>query len=351
MRAIYGWMLGAAALPALGVLVVFADEESEESVRPDASPASTTISATVDRTPKTYRGIPDPAAFLEFDVWADYTVDRVVTGERDRHRLACDGTIADPCLIDAAGASFEKLTLTGSFLILQGGIVNAPGGRGPWLDASDCTGCVIRDVEVAGPGIDSSHSAAVGLGDRNVWIRGSVHGFGDNRVDAREQDFHGFKVMRSDVWILEAEIYDVSGDSVQVGDASRGSGNRVYLGGGYYHHNRENAVDIKDSSDVVVSGILMEGFRPTGSSPGEALILHDDAVNGRVYDNVIRDASIGIVSSGKSGHIIEGNDIEALRTGMEIRSTKNITVTGNRIDAPRHVLVQGGGVSGEVQRR
>ena len=216
------------------------------------------------------------------------------------------------------------------------------------MSASNCSFCVIRDVEVAGPGLDSSHSAAVGMGAFTVWIRGSVHGFGDNRVDAPEQDFHGFKVMSSDVWILEAEIYDVSGDSVQVGDASRGSASRVYIGGGYYHHNRENAVDIKDSRDVVVSGVLMEGFRPTSSSPGEALIVHDDAYDARIYDNTVLDSTLGMVSSGRSGHIMDGNNITALRVGIQLRNTQNITVMNNVIDAPTPIEVQGG-VSGTVQ--
>ena len=295
-----------------------------------------------------YRGIPSPSESLGFDVWANYTADQVITGSQGTQVLSCTGTESDPCVIDASAATFSKLTLEGTFVILQGALVDAPAGSGAWFRSSDCSFCVIRDVEVAGPKVDSSHSSAVSLGYFNVWIRGSVHGFGDNRVDAPEQDFHGFKVMRTDIWILEAEIYDVSGDSVQVGDSSRGTGERVYMGGGYYHHNRENGVDIKDSTDVVVSGVKMEGFRPTSSSPGEALIVHDDAYDARIYDNLILDSTMGIVSSGKSGHIIDNNDIEAIRVGIQLRNTQNITVSNNTIVAPVRIEVQGG-MSGSIQ--
>ncbi|MES9851421.1 MAG: right-handed parallel beta-helix repeat-containing protein [Candidatus Thiodiazotropha sp. L084R] len=294
-----------------------------------------------------FRGIPDPSAALGFNVWDDYEASQVITGSQGIETLSCTGSAAHPCLIDASGATFEQLTLSGEYVILQGGTVNAPAEDGAHLVVS-CTYCVVRDVEVSGPKVNTGHSGAVRMNSNSVWIGGSIHGFGDNRQAAPEQDFHGMKVMVDDVWILEAEIYDNSGDSIQVGDASRGSASRVYIGGGYFHHNRENAIDIKDSNDVVVSGVHMEGFRPTSSSPGEALIIHDDAFNARIYDNVVRDSTIGMVSSGDSDHIIDGNDIIALSRGIQIRNTQNITVTNNTVYAPTPIDLQSG-VTGTIQ--
>jgi pectate lyase len=324
------------------------DEPPPDEPPPDEPPPPPPGGGDNPPGPSAYRGIPEPSDVLGFDVWADYTPNQVVTGNRGDETLSCNGTEANPCFIDASAATFSKLRLTGTYVILQGGLINAPAGRGAWMESEGCNFCVIRDVEVSGPGVDSSHSAAVGLGIFNVWIRGSIHGFGDNRQNAAEQDFHGIKVIGSDMWILDAEIYDVSGDSVQCGDASRGTCERVYIGGGYMHHNRENAIDIKDSRDVVVSGVLMEGFRPTGSSPGEAVIVHDDAYDARILDNVIRDTTLGIVSSGRSGHLIEGNNITALSEGIQLRATTNITVRQNTISAPTCVNLQNG-VSGSVQ--
>jgi hypothetical protein len=298
--------------------------------------------------PSAYRGIPEPSDVLGFDVWANYTPDQQISGSQGERTVSCNGTEANPCFVNASSATFTQLTLNGTYIILQGGRINAPPGNGQWLDAHGCNFCVIRDVEVAGPKADSGHSSAVGLGLYNVWIRGSIHGFGDNRPTAGEQDFHGIKILGSDVWVLDAEIYDVSGDSVQVGDASRGAAERVYIGGGYFHHNRENAVDIKDSQDVVVSGVMMEGFRPTSSSPGEALIIHDDAYDARIYNNVVRDATLGMVSSGEAGHVIDGNNIQALSVGIQVRNTDNITVTNNTISAPTRIEVQSG-VTGSIQ--
>jgi hypothetical protein len=136
---------------------------------------------------------------------------------------------------------------------------------------------------------------------------------------------------------------------VQVGDASNGAAERIYIGGGYFHHNRENGVDIKDSQDIVVSGVMMEGFRPTSSSPGEALIIHDDAFDAQIYDNVITDSTMGMVSSGRAGHIIDGNNIQALNVGIQLRNTQNITVTNNTVVAPIRIEVQDG-VTGTIQQ-
>ncbi|MCG8486679.1 MAG: right-handed parallel beta-helix repeat-containing protein [Chromatiales bacterium] len=294
-----------------------------------------------------YRGIPDPSQALGFNVWADYPATEIVTGHHGRETLSCNGSAAQPCLIDASAATFEHLTLSGSYLVLQGGRVDASETNGAHLRV-ECSHCVVRDVEVSGPGVDVGHSGAVSMNSFSVWVRGSIHGFGENSTTAREQDYHGMKVMTDDVWILDAEIYDNSGDSVQVGDASRGSASRVYIGGGYFHHNRENGVDIKDSHDVVVSGVRMEGFRPTSSSPGEAMIIHDDAYDAQIYDNIVRDSTLGIVSSGLSGHVITGNDIVALSVGIQLRNTQDITVTGNTVSASTPIEVQGG-ITGTVQ--
>lgn len=325
------------------------DEQSPAPQAPDNNTQAEDTAPPTQTSPHNYEGIPDPSKALGFDVWKDYPVDKRVKGERGRERLSCKGTADKPCLIDASSAEFVQLALSGEYAILQGGLVFAESDRGPWF-YSDCHKCVIRDLIVVGTKTDNGHSSAIRMNNFNVWIRGKVRGFGDNRPNAREQDYHGMKIMRNDVWVLDAEIYDVSGDSIQVGDASRGAPERVYIGGGHFYNNRENAVDIKDSRDVVVSGVTMSGFKRTASSSGEALIVHDDAFDAVIVNNTIRDTGIGIVSSGKSGHRIENNTIEARAVGIQIRSTRNITVQGNDISAPRRVHVNGGGVSGSIQR-
>jgi hypothetical protein len=295
------------------------------------------------------RDIPDPCSHFGYDMFAAHGIDEKITGDQAGDRaITAMGTPGDPYVVDARGATFGRLGLTGQYAILLGGTVNAGPGNGPFISAQ-CNYCTLIDVEVIGPKADAGHSAAVDLASNTLWFGGSIHGFGDNRQLAAEQDFHGIKTVGvSDIWIIDAEIYDNSGDSVQVGDASRGSASRIYISGGYMHHNRENGVDIKDSLGVVVSGVLMEGFRPTSSSPGEAIILHDAARDARILDNNLNDTTLGIVSSGESGHIIDGNTIEALEVGIQLRNTRDITVKNNVISAPIRIERQDG-VTGDVQ--
>lgn len=284
-----------------------------------------------------YRGIPDPSAVLGFDIDGEYIADQTLNGIQGGVLLTCNGTAARPCLIDASNASFTAVGVQGQYAILDGATVNANTTGGPFIFTEDCDKCVIRDAELSGPGVDAGHASAAWLGDDNVWLRGSIHGFGDNRAAAREQDFHGIKIQANNVWILDANIYDVSGDSIQCGDASRGNCTNVYIGGNFFHDNRENGVDIKDSTNVVVSGNTMSGFAGTHSDPGAAIVIHDDAFDAKIYDNIIRDARIGLVTSGVSGHEITGNAIEAAFRGIECRNTRNLTIAGNEIAAPTKI--------------
>ncbi len=291
-------------------------------------------------TPSRYRGIPDPSTVLGFDPYADFAVDEVISGAQGSLRLTRSGTAADPYVIDATSASFSQVRIAGEYVVFLGGRVDAPVGRGAWFHMLECTHCVVRGAEVVGPGVRTGNSAAVGLGNDSAWIGGSIHGFGD-RNSTIENDFHGIKVcthegIDTNVFILDARIYDNAGDSVQVGDSSRCEANNVYIGGGMFFENRENAVDIKNSNNVVVSGVEMFGFSPTNTDPGSAIVIHDQAKNARVYDNIITDSNIGIVSSGLMGHEITGNSITTngpQSIGFECRNTYDITFTDNSITA------------------
>lgn len=285
-----------------------------------------------------YRGIPDPSATLGYDVFANYPAQQTVTGPQGQRQLTCNGTAANPCLIDASGATFTTVAISGSYVILQGGTVNAPSSNGPFVATYQCTNCVIRDVTLTGPGIDNGHSSAVQLSNNSAWIRGSIAHFGNSSTSSREQDFHGIKIQANNVWVWEAEIYDVSGDSIQCGDATRGGCSNVYIAGGSYHSNRENAVDIKDSNNVVVSGVQMYGFSATQENgPNPAIVVHDDAYGSKFYDNDISQTIYGIVTSGVSGHEITGNTISASQIGIQCRNTQNVNISGNTISAPTRI--------------
>ena len=294
-------------------------------------------------SPPQYRGIPDPSEALGFDVYADYAVDEVITGLHiGNYNISGNGTASNPYVVDATTATFNvgtgRVAVTGSYVIMKGGTINSTGESAFSPSAHHS---VYRDIDVGGNNTNWSHGAALYPASDTVFLNVTVHDFGVVNT-TQEQDQHGWKIQANNVWILKSESYNMSGDGIQCGDATRGGCSNVYIGGGSYHDNRENGIDVKDSSNVVVSGVVMYGFAGTSSDPGAAYVVHDDAFNARVYDNVIYDARIGVVSSGDTGHIIDGNDIQATFEGIQLRNTRDITVTNNYITAPTCINIQSG---------
>ena len=299
--------------------------------------------------PSQYRGIPDPSVVLGFDVFADYPVQETLRGDLGEYVIQGVGTAANPYFVDISEAFFTRLSIVGSYIILVGGTVNAPAHPKWSFSSSQCDHWVTRDLELIGSGTDQRHGTATGLGNGGVWIRGKIHDFGDRDPQARENDFHGIKTRGTDIWVLDAEIYHMGGDSVQVGDATRGAGSNIYIGGGFFHDNKENAVDIKDSANIVVSGVRMDGFKEGVASRGEAIVVHDDAYDARIYDNIITNSRKGIVSSGYQGHIIDNNSIDATQYDIELRNTRNIKVLNNTNPNGPLKINRQSGVTGEIQ--
>lgn len=282
-----------------------------------------------------YRGIPDPSNALGFDVYADYTPDQVITGTHSGNfSISGTGTANDPYFVDATAATFNvgtgSVTVTGSYVVLNGGKINATGESSFNARASNS---VYRNLDIGGNNSDWGHGATIFPASNTVFINVKVHDYGVINT-TQEQDQHGWKIQANSVWILESEGYRLSGDGVQCGDASRGRCDNVYIGGGSFHNNRENGVDVKDSRNVVVSGVSLYGFAGTSSDPGAAIVVHDDAYDARFLDNIISNARIGVVTSGVSGHEIDGNSIQATFRGIECRNTQNVKITNNYISAP-----------------
>jgi hypothetical protein len=169
---------------------------------------------------------------------------------------------------------------------------------------------VVRDCHFAGPGTNAGNQSAIAIsglpGEYRysdiVIYNNQIHDFGD-RLSATENDFHGIKVAVNvdRLWILDNVIYNVSGDSVQVGMASMPDDKRashIYIGRNSFYGNRENAVDIKNSRDVIVSQNSMYDFQPTNTSEGAAVVIHNNPKNIWVLGNTIFDSGHGVVNTG-----------------------------------------------------
>ena len=83
------------------------------------------------------------------------------------------------------------------------------------------------------------------------------------------------------VWVLQNNIYRLGGDSIRIGQNRAGMPepsaipSHTYVGHNHFHDNGENAIDVKHSRDVIISQNRMHGARPSSSSSGEIVIIHE----------------------------------------------------------------------------
>lgn len=139
--------------------------------------------------------------------------------------------------------------------------------------------------------------------------------------NAPENDKHGILVRSNTdrVWILNNSIHHMGGDSVQVGVASIKDSDRVkntFIGGNDFYDNLENAVDVKEADDTIVSTNKMRNWiqHKDNSSTGVAVVIHNAAKNTWLINNRIKNASIGItVTGGSLDTWIVGNIIEKIQ--------------------------------------
>lgn len=132
----------------------------------------------------------------------------------------------------------------------------------------------VRHSEFTGPGTSVNQNSVIAInGNANfrfhdiVIYNNLIREFGDNEA-ILQNDYHGVKpgAYVDHVWILNNTVYNLGGDSVQVGSASLSAEQYprfIYIGGNTFHGNLENDVDIKRAYDVIIS---QNDLGPVGDS-------------------------------------------------------------------------------------
>jgi hypothetical protein len=206
------------------------------------------------------------------------------------------GTAEAPMIFrgDGSPTFTGTVAIRGTYVIVEGILVDG----GQVSIGGDHV--ALRDSEVRNhrPG---GNSTAVVVDDGSsdiVVFRSRVHDNGDVS-SATENDVHGIGGGSNSqrVWILDNETYRNGGDSVQFGHNQDNTLSHVYIGRNLMHEDRENAVDIKETSDVIISENEMFGYRATTSSEGAAIVVHYCPINANVLFNDIHDSEVGISST------------------------------------------------------
>jgi parallel beta-helix repeat protein len=178
---------------------------------------------------------------------------------------------------------------------------------------------VFRRGEVANYSPSGNGSAVTPGGTENVIFANHIHHNGDP-LDPEERDIHGVapKEGSSRIWILDNHMHDNGGDSIQVGSAVAGEpwARFIYIGRNEMHDDRENAVDIKQSRDVIVSQNRVYGYvpPPSHSDDGTAIVVHDNPDRVWVLFNRVSDSTNGIRCTGaRDGFYAIGNVVWNIR--------------------------------------
>jgi hypothetical protein len=233
--------------------------------------------------------------------------------ESKKRRLLALGEPGNPVRIRGADAADpvvfrNRWSVEGSYVILEN--LRFEGSQNGITLSGTHYGC-IRNSQFAGPGKMAGNTSVIAIHggpERVAWFNvvanNVISGFGV--VDsAKENDYHGiFPVQYAKyTWVIGNEVFDNGGDAVQVGRTNLSGDARpsfVFIGGNEFYGNRENAVDVKRATDVVISGNRMYGYEPRGSSSGEAVIIHNEPERVWVLHNTISAAEYGVVVTGSS---------------------------------------------------
>jgi len=181
------------------------------------------------------------------------------------------------------------------------------------------TNGVFRNASIVGPGTEvGTNGAGIGFDgtdadnqNTNLIVYGcTVSGLGLWTSDSAA-DFHGMKprYFANHVWILSNTIYHVQGDSVQTGEASGTTFPAyIYIGANTMYENKENCIDVKDGSDIIISGNTCYGMDTAhGDDEGAGIVLHEDTEYNWIINNLIYSCAVGVICTGGSNINYIGN--------------------------------------------
>ncbi len=277
--------------------------------------------------------------------------------------LTGNGTASSPVFyrgINKPKITNRTMNLTGQYVVIEGfDFDNSAAARGQIL-ISNANHVAVRNNEIHNQlhgGRAGGYAVTTSGSDVVVYNNHIHHNVYDTALTT-EHDIHGVQVPQGAlrVWIVDNHIEHSGGDAVQVNSTSTGTLARfIYIGRNLMHEDTENAVDIKQSEDVIISQNTVYGYTPTNfttsGSDGTAIVINDDNIfnglNNRVWVmfNKIYNSTSGIRTQAYASVI--GNVIYNMtNAGMVSFGSHDVHFEHNTIyNAPTGVKRTGGAQS------
>jgi hypothetical protein len=229
----------------------------------------------------------------------------------------CNGTAGNPVIIRGADPvnrilfqatdGYAPFKISGSYFIIEN--IEFAGGIRLTLTSNPDHVC-IRNCEIQAEGLTVPDIGSVigGKGQYVVIYQCHIHHMwkGDGL------DCHGVNPGRGSKywWVLENEINNNSGDAFQATHgASSGPPQYLYIGRNIMHNDRENGVDLKYSTDIIVSENVCYGYTSCGEGGG--IVVGSDGAPTRAWllFNTIYNSCRGITVEATDETWIIGNRI------------------------------------------
>lgn len=218
----------------------------------------------------------------------------------------------------------NRVATTGSYIIVENFKLT---NQDEAFSASGSDHCALRYCEIQGTGTTADgagQTIAPGGSTYFVAAYNTVHDAGD-WDSSSQNDMHGLGTgsNHSYTWHLYNTVYNMGGDGVGNSHAANHTTHHVYIGGNTIYRCRENAIDLKEIHDVIISENEMYSYTSTGSSNGSAMVIHYGPNSGNgpyniwVINNIIHDAVYGIsTSDNQHGIYYIGNVLYDLNAGF-----------------------------------
>jgi|GEM_PF-3858422 len=250
--------------------------------------------------------------------------------------IEAEGTADAPVVVTGAAAGDlpiirVPIEITGSHIVIEHLAFDR--NRRTLDVVPGATNVTIRHNRFTGQPVDDGYTSVIGIyGDESAATHDIVISdnvmqlFGDRSPDSDENDYHGIKASQycTDVSILRNTIFAMAGDSVQIGDARMAEEarcRRIHIARNTFFFNRENAIDIKKSSDVLISQNVLYGFREPESDEAIAVVIHDAADGVWIAENWIADSSLGVINTAGTDVWLIANFV----TGMHPQYSDSMT--------------------------
>lgn len=255
-------------------------------------------------------------------------------------RWTPQGTVGNPVFIRGFDPDnrvmFEGFTIDmgGDYFILEN--IEFYNNSRLLIDYDTPDHVAVRNCEIHNdPGDTVSWASATVAGGNDIVIYNN-HIHHNAKPTSSEMDCHGVNVRQgsSRIWILENHIHDNSGDAVHCSHMADPPPQYVYIGRNIMHDDRENAVDIKQSEDVIISQNVMYGYTPCESSDGTAMVVNSRADYPKeriwiIFNEIYN--STNAIRSQDSAFVI-GNVIHDIENNAFISwETADLYVVGNTI--------------------